>query len=676
MEDALADKTEMGSKGRRPGSPAKDDDVLTKLVNWFEESEEQTTHARQVSEKCRDYYDNIQWTSEEISKLNDRKQPALTFNHAKRKINFLLGHEQERRSDPKAFPRNVPNDEEGATAATDTLRYVQEDQDLPAKFSDVFEYMMLEGFGGVEVLYNAKKGCVEVKGWDWDRLFYDPYSSKHDFSDAMYLGGVVWTDESRLKARYPDKVAVIEGTVSTARSEWDANSETYNDKPRHNVWVDFRKRPRLRVVQIYWNDSGKWQWAHYVRGGFLLGPKDVAFVNEDGESECPLILQSAYVNRENERYGEMLELLDRQDEINKRRSKLLHLVSVRQVIAEAGAVDNVEKARSEVARPDGYLEIAPGKKFEIDTGADLAKGQAELLQEAKMEMEQAGPNAALMGKQDGAASGRAIIASQQGGITELSRVFGRYKHFKTRVYRQVWNRVKQFWTDEKWIRVTDNERNIKFVGLNRMLTMGELAMKQAQAQGMPPEELQKFAQIVQQDPQSQQPSDQKANDVASMDMDIIIDEGPDTITVQQEQFEEIVKLAQAGIPFAPEDLIEMSSLRNKDKVLERIKQRSEQQAGMGAPPPEVVEAELRVKHATAFDKEQTGIGKEIDNAAQKASLLLYGPDQPSHVQKQDDRAFDAAKTMDGHAVSQSEAERARQFQAEQARQQAERQPAQ
>lgn len=675
MEDALADKTEMGSLGAKPTAPAANDDTLTKLVNWFEESEEQTTDARQVSERCRDYYDNIQWTSEEKSTLGKRGQPALVFNHAKRKINFLLGHEQERRSDPKAYPRNVPNDEEGASAATDSLRYVQEDQDLPAKFSDVFEHMMIEGFGGIEILYNARKGCVEAKGWDWDRLFYDPYSSRHDFSDAMYLGGVVWTDESRLKAKYPDKKAVIEGTTAAAKLTRSTETETYNDKPRHNIWVDFRKRPRLRVVQIYWNDSGKWQWAHIIKGGFLLGPKDVPFVNEDGESECPLILQSAYVNRENERYGEMLELLDRQDEINKRRSKLLHLISVRQVIAEAGAVDNVEKARAEVARPDGYLEIAPGKKFEIDTGADLADGQAKLLQEAKMEMEQAGPNAALMGKQDGGASGRAIIASQQGGITELSRVFGRYKHFKTRVYRQVWNRIKQFWTDEKWIRVTDNERNIKFVGLNRMLTMGELAMKQAQEQGMPPEELQKFALIVQQDPQSKQPSDQKANDVATMDMDIIIDEGPDTITVQQEQFEEIVKLAQAGIPFAPEDLIEMSALRNKDKVLERIKQRSEQQAGMGQPPPEVVEAELRVKHATAFDKEQTGIGKEIDNAGKQASLVLYGPEQPSHVQKQDDRAFDAAKTIDSNVNSQTEAERSRQFSREERREQMAREPA-
>ena len=63
-------------------------------------------------------------------------------------------------------------------------------------------------------------------------------------------------------------------------------------------------------------------------------------------------------------------LISLQDEINKRRSKALHLLSVRQVIAEQGAVPDVDKARREVAKPDGFIEVMPGLKFEIEQTAD------------------------------------------------------------------------------------------------------------------------------------------------------------------------------------------------------------------------------------------------------------------------------------------------------------------
>jgi hypothetical protein len=627
MEDAVDIE---GKKGEPAGAE------LTKLVAFYEEAVDETLDARKRNERTRDYYDGVQYTAEEVAELNKRGQPALTFNHVKRKVNFLLGHEQERRTDPKAYPRNMP-DEEGAQAATDMLRYVQDDQDMPEKLSDVFEYMMLEGFGGVEVLYDVNKGCVDIKGWAWDRLFYDPYSSKHDFSDAMYLGGIVWMDVSRAQAKYSDKVDIINGAVAAGKTEWETStSETYDDKPRRTMWVDFKKRPRMLIIQIYWNDEGVWKWAHFCRGGFLRGPIPVAFLDDDGVPECPLILQASYVDRDNARYGEAAELLDRQDEINKRRSKMLHLISVQQVMADEGAVDDVDKARIELARPDGYIEKRPGLDFKILDTSKMLQGQAELLAEAKAEMEGAGPNAALMGKQGSSASGRAVLASQQGGLTELARVFGRYKHFKTRVYRQVWNRVKQFVTAEKWVRVTDDEKNIKFVGFNRRMTVAEVILKEAQQKGAGPEDLAALEKAMMEiDPErAQSDSGEVANNVATMDMDIIIDEGPDTVVIQQEQFGEIVDLVRAGLPFEPEDILALSQLRKKDEVIKRLRERKQTQQQAGGPPPEILEAELREKNAAAFDREQSGISKQIDNAGKVATLQQYGPAPPADALRQ------------------------------------------
>ncbi len=547
------------------------DEKLGMVVQWFETSEEATQDARKKSERDRDYYDNKHFTPEEIKKLNKRKQPPVTVPLVRRKVNFLLGHETQTRSDPKAYPRNAPHDEQASSAATDALRYVADNQNCPDKFSDVFENLCVEGMGGAEVLYNIQKGEVEIKYWPWDRLFYDPHSSRHDFSDATYKGGVIWKDVEEAKLRYPGKEKEIENTVNSALTASD--SETFEDRPHFKAWVHGQKRKRVRIVQIYWKEGVNWFSAHFTKGGFLEGPNAVIFKDEDGLPTCPMILQSAYVDRENNRYGEVRELIDLQDEVNKRRSKALHLLNSRQTKGEAGAVSDVNRMKAELAKPDGHVEYNPNKEFDIIPTNDMAAGNLELLREAKDEMQLAGPNAALMGKQEGSASGRAILASQQGGITELSRLMGRYRHFKLRIYRSIWNRIRQFWREEKWIRVTDDERNIKFVGLNRQTTKLELLQEAVNNGEIVLEEAQQYLS----DPAINSPIVQ--NNVAEMDMDIIIDEGPDTITIQQEQFETLTKLAaipNAGVALEAEDFIQLSTLRNKDKVLERIEERKKQ----------------------------------------------------------------------------------------------------
>jgi hypothetical protein len=49
------------------------------VVGWVEDYLDSTCDARKLAEKCRDYYDNKQWTSEEKQTLKKRGQ-ADTVN--------------------------------------------------------------------------------------------------------------------------------------------------------------------------------------------------------------------------------------------------------------------------------------------------------------------------------------------------------------------------------------------------------------------------------------------------------------------------------------------------------------------------------------------------------------------------------------------------------------------
>jgi hypothetical protein len=65
------------------------------------------------------------------------------------------------------------------------------------------------------------------------------------------------------------------------------------------------------------------------------------------------------------------------------------------------------------------------------------------------------------------------------------------------------------------------------------------------------------------------------NPVSELDVDIIIDEATDFVTLQQEQFTQLANLAQSGVPIPPDVLIKASALRNKDELLEMLQQQGQ-----------------------------------------------------------------------------------------------------
>jgi len=282
-----------------------------------------------------------------------------------------------------------------------------------------------------------------------------------------------------------------------------------------------------------------------------------------------MILQSAYIDRDGNRYGEPRFMIENQDAINKRESKMLHLVSQRQTFGNKRAFpDGVKAQKSELAKPDGHVELSGNAEFGRDFGilptGDMAQGQFQLLQEAKQSVLQNG-TATFQGS-PGAEnqSGKAVIAQQNGQQIEINPLADGKRQWELRVYRAWWNRLKQFWTEERWIRVTDNENNAKFVGLNRKVKVREVLEENNEQ--IEPE----FAN----DPRLEATA-RIDNKVSEIDVDIIIEDSPDIVTIQQEEFRNLIDLANVGITFDQEVYIKASQLRGKQEILQGLKGKDE-----------------------------------------------------------------------------------------------------
>lgn len=541
---------------------------LQKLKMMVQNAADLTQESRAASERDRDYYDEHQWTAEEIATLNRRKQPVITINRIKRKVDAMVGLEQRMRVDPKAFPRN-PNDEEVADVATKALTFIDDNTHFDAKRSAAFENLIVEGFGGVEVLVEERRGQFEVviNRLRWEELFFDPHSREKDFGDAAYVGTQKWMDVdaamSALSGAWEGDEDELQELLQTSMTSTETG-ETYEDRPYENNsfrWADKRQR-RVRVAHMYYKNKGVWHLVIFVSGGEIWHDKS-PYQDEDGNPTCPIHLMTAYIDRENRRYGPVRSMISQQDEINKRRSKLLHQLNSRQTIGVKGAVDSVSSMKRELAAPDGHVDVnieafedaarVGMKPFDIVQQNDQIQGQFSLLQESKSEIDMIGPNPSLIGQTEGQASGRAIMAQQQAGMAELAPLYDSLRDWTLRVYSAMWERVRQFWTDERWIRVTDQTTNKNdWIGVN-IPTGG-------------------FTQVM--DPQTGQPTLQPEmqNVLAEMDVDIIIEDTPDHITLQHEQFEQLSEMAAQGIPIPPEMIIKASSLKDKAEVLEMLEQ--------------------------------------------------------------------------------------------------------
>jgi len=171
--------------------------------------------------------------------------------------------------------------------------------------------------------------------------------------------------------------------------------------------------------------------------------------------------------------------------------------------------------------------------------------------------------------------------------------------------------------------VTDSEENLRFVGLNQPITQAEQTLKEQL--GMKLSDIreqfqQELQQLYQQQPAMQQIVNTE-NDVVEIDVDIIIEEVPDVVNLQSEQFELLVQMYQAnpeGIRW--EDVIAMSTLRNKNRILGKELTPEEQQAQ--AQQQEQQQEALEIQKADAIATIKGKEAKATKDAADAQAQLI------------------------------------------------------
>ena len=498
----------------------------------------------QEQQDARRMYHGAHWTGDQIRILRLRHQPPMTWNRIARKINGIVGLVERSRSDPKALPR-TPKSEQSAEIATQAIRYVLDSN----QFKNIDPWCLLQcgidGVAGVQmVLTQGDKGDPDI-ALPWvigDEYFYDPKSYRLDFKDVRYEGIARWLDIGEAIELFPDKEDLLRSLI-----QGDADLTTNAD--REYKWI-ITASQRIRLVEHWYKHKGNWCWSFYCSSVIIDEGLSPWFDNK-GKRISSFRMFSAAVDHDGDRYGFVRNLKGPQDALNQGKSKTMHIANSRRLILEKGAVDDVETARREWARPDGVIEVNPGKNVTPDPSTTDLQAFTAFTEDAKNELDQfANINlAAMSGPGITNISGRAIELLRQPGMAELGPFIFSYKSWKLELYRAIWNAVQRYWTAERWIRVANNEGLAQFIQLNG------LSLDQF---GRPA--------IV--------------NAVGALDVDIILEEGPDIASMMQETYD-LLKGYPPGT-FPPQLIIEASSLprSEKNRLLQIMQPKPQQQDPM------------------------------------------------------------------------------------------------
>ena len=382
------------------------------------------------------YRHGKQWGAADLKILQAQKRPALVFNLIASRVRHLCGAHEDNLEEPVAVPVG-PEDRLQAEVLNHLCQRIYDELDGKDLEAEAFE----EGveLGASHVLVDAMPhpddpSQIEVSlhplgPWD---VLWDPACERRDRRDARYNVACRWLSRSEFKAEFPDHAESVDrifetfaGTGPTiprdnapqdprrrAQDYQNRRELLYYDRHRdqvrlvrieykHSELVRVARDPvtgeaqevdaeRLRLlravagdsleVESYWRES--YRWLQFVGDEVLYD--DAQPIPLDEWSVASFI---CFQDEHKVPYGVIRGARDPQDEVNKRYSQTLHLITQQTqpgTYAEEWAVidrDQFEKSLK-MAGATGWLKrggLAGIKERQIPT---LPEGSAQLHQAA------------------------------------------------------------------------------------------------------------------------------------------------------------------------------------------------------------------------------------------------------------------------------------------------------
>lgn len=611
---------------------ALDTDAILRDLNGHDgrERARQADNRREMSTD-EDYYDSIQWAADDKAELEERGQPANTYNECKPMVQWILGTEKRSRSDWKIVPRSE-DDVKPAAAKTKLFKYVSDINKAEYQRSAAFADAVKAGIGWLRVAaeYNQEGGVDLVyRHVPWREMWFDSRSRQADYSDGRYQIRSRYIDLEDAIAFWPNKEAALRAEAQSDRS---ISTPDLTDDPLEDEFQDvtntggeerrlilikeawYRKTERVQVLvapghELHGQAFDKANVQHAI--AIESGSVDRTWVTKRCIYVCLWCNETLlhhqkspyrhdrfpYVPVWGERfgrngmpYGAIRQARDPQDSLNKRLSRALYLMCTRGVLMEKGAVEDLRALEEELARSDFIIEYEANKKFQIQESAQFSTAHmAYAERDSAFIRQNSGVTGENLGMETNATSGIAMQARAEQGTIVTTTLFDNLRLAMQVSGEILLSLIEQFITQQMEFRITGERGRDKFITIN---------------------------------------DGQDDNDITRNQADFIVSEQDYRVSVRQAMSAQAMQLAgAAGLPpqiavYLAMTAFDLSDLPNKAEIVKQMRelaglpnpdatdeekaQQEQAQAASAQAQQRQVEAEIRLKEAAAVQKEAQG----------------------------------------------------------------------
>lgn len=492
-----------------------------KLQDWLNQERERQAINRYQMAIDEDFYDSIQYSDEDALELQERGQAPLVFNKVKPTCDWILGTEKRTRVDFHVYPRTEAGNEL-ADVKTKVLKYVSDVSKTGFHRSRAFKDSVVAGLGWLEdgVRGDPSDDPLYSRYESWRNIWYDSNGLERDGSDWRYIFRQKWVDLDVGIAMFPDRENEIRTAAVAANLIGNDNDEEFYLGTQLSMQIQpgqilsrrtflssasevNNRRERVRLYEAWYRDPVKTKVLHGdVYGGQTYDAKNAKHKAAVLWGACELYdavlmkvrcaiftercllqdMESPYKHnrfpftpiwcyrraRDNAPYGVVRPIRDPQEDLNKRASKSLFILSTNKIIMDEGAVEDLDELREEAARPDAIIVKAKGKELTLHNDRELADAHMEMeLRDAKMIQDVAGVTDENLGRKTNADSGKAILARQTQGSVVTAEIFDNLRYATQLQGELQLSNVEQFYSEPKVVRLTGARGKVDWVKINQ-----------------------------------------------------------------------------------------------------------------------------------------------------------------------------------------------------------------
>ena len=428
------------------------------LKDTFKIGYEAFEESREEAEEAWELYHNRHWTSAQLSKLQNRGQPAETFNVVKMFARMLLGYYSTVINTIKV---KAEKESEITTASllNDISKYLHRVNNMDAlgdkiKLSAIISGLMVayidvedldekDRFG--RPLRNVNVGYVPDA-----EIVLDPMSRQDDYSDARYIHRFKWVAEETITELFGETaltelVAYFNHlNIDEAEFEYAYNGQFQGQYRRFNNY--------LLVHSVMQDDSGK-VYSVFWCGDKILEKEEITYK----EVRFPYRVHRLHTSDKTEYYGLFREVVETQKAINQALIKIQLMVNSQKAYVEDGAVENIDEFTDAFNRVTSVIPVQDLAGIKIDDLSKEVLDQYTVIDKALDRIQRVlSINDSFLGMAYASDSGRKVKLQQNATVIAMRYMTTRIEQFYRLLGWDQLHLVKQYFTAEQAIRIADD----------------------------------------------------------------------------------------------------------------------------------------------------------------------------------------------------------------------------